>query len=288
MNILHRANLLGLSGMLALAGLAGIAPAAHACSFADHFAGCPTLISAGGPGQVAVNMNPPNYFAPGATVRVEALTPNFASVLATGYPTVNSCGQLSENVADCNSGYWRMDVDNYKGTVWMMADLLPDATHPAPNPYESLGGVVTVGPLATLSAFAEGPATGSPGQPLLCSVTASGSGFPPGQKVDLKAYDNNGHQQGPTVTVQADGSPTGNFNSVAGPSFTYTGPGSVVAHPQFVGQDVVQTLNLCGSGAMPITGTGGGGGGGGTITGGSGGTTGGASGGFRNGGHAAE
>ena len=139
MNLLLRAKLLTLGGVLAPSGLGAIAPAAHACSFGDP-AGCPTLYSVGGPDQVAVNI-PPGYFAPGATVRVEALTPGFASVLATGYTTVNACGQLSENVADCNSGYWRMDVDHYNGPVWMMADLVPDATHPPANPYEPLGGV---------------------------------------------------------------------------------------------------------------------------------------------------
>jgi hypothetical protein len=288
MKLLLRAKLLTLSGVLALGGLTAVAaPAALACSNSDANPPCPPLNITGGPGQVVVG-SPDNVFWPGATVRIEALdSPGLQQVRATDMVIVDPCGHLSLDSTVCNSGPYRLDVNNYVGAVQIMADQFAAAatkTHPAFPAIVGVAGQGSVAPLSTLTAYAQGPA----GVPPQCGVEVFGNGFglpgpsatQGGQQVDVQVFDNMGNQQGQTQTVQVYSG--GKIAVTSGLNFSYTGPGQVKATPRIVGQPVSVNLNLCS--AMPIPS---GGGGGGTI---SGGSTGGSGGGgiTHTGGHAAE
>jgi hypothetical protein len=262
MNLLLRAKLLTLSGVLALAGLsAGVAPAALACSMsADGTSNenppCPPLKFISGPGQVDIGAPDNSPFSPGASVRLEALTPGFGQVLATEWVTVDPCGHFGTESTDCNNSYARLDVDKYVGTVWIMADQYGDATHPYLLGME--GGISSVAQLSALSANATGPVLSGPGtlHPV-CAVSVSGSGFGipatatfSGQSIQVQILD----AQGNPVPVDASNTTTttlgvdtnGNIN--AGINIDYNGPGQVVATPITVGQPVkTGIVNLCGS-----------------------------------------
>jgi hypothetical protein len=162
MNLLLRAKLLTLSGVLTLGGIGAVPAAVNAAVACGHdaYPACPPLSTFGGPGQVSVG-NQFNEFTPGATVRLEVLTPGFASVLTTQYVTVDTCGFIAPQASGCGGGgLIRMNVGDYVGPVIVMADQGSPISITVP-------GESNVYPLATIKASA----VSSFGPQSTCQVT---------------------------------------------------------------------------------------------------------------------
>ena len=233
MNLVHRAKLLALSGVLALGGLGVVAPAVHA-------APPPQLYPLGGPGQVTIEDN--GGFTPGATVRLEALTPDLTRVLVTQYFTVSVCGNISTAPTLCyGPNYPRLSVNNYVGDVQIMAD------ESASNNYlGTFGGRTHVYALSTISANAVGVLSGPGPLHPVCSVYVSGSNFQAttGQMVLVRLFDSKWNQLAWTnATAGSDGSLSATLTPQ---SWTRGDLGHVTADPYLVGQPAtVNNVQLC-------------------------------------------
>ena len=134
-----------LSAAVAAGALAGLTVAA-----APAYAAGPHVSALGGPGEVMITGG---GFTPGATVRLEALTPTLSKVLSTIYVTADGAGNISE-WAGSEYAYLN-DFRGYTGDVYVAADGAPGPTawaythvYPAPtldanNPAPYCNGVVT-------------------------------------------------------------------------------------------------------------------------------------------------
>jgi len=116
-----RPKRLMLSGVLALGTLGGFTVAAPLA-----YAGSPQITALGGPGEIMVTGR---GFTPGATVRLEALTPGL-NVLRKLYVTADSGGNISEFPSAGPSGeYAYLDrLGPYVGDAFVAADGAPGPT----------------------------------------------------------------------------------------------------------------------------------------------------------------
>jgi hypothetical protein len=170
-----------LSGALTLGALAGLTVATPA------YAGSPQIYAAGGPGDVSVAGS---GFTPGATVRLEALTPGL-SVLRTIYVTADGGGDIG------GGGVYITSLS--PGDVWVAADGAPGPTAWAQT---------SVSPFPTLQA-------NSMGCPYPGGVSVSGDYVPPGVttvRVELIAA-NSSWQLGSVVDTETAPVRNGSFGT---------------------------------------------------------------------------
>jgi hypothetical protein len=164
MKLIRNSKLILLSAVLALGGLAfaaTAAPAAHAA--------CTTSFFAYGQGGGVKAYG--TCFNPYATVRVELMTNDISTVLATTYVTADSSGSFATLLST-----------NYVGNVYVSAD----GSHPGtiPGRVGTLWGHTYVYPAPYLEAWEE-IAVGEK------FLDTTGSGFIPGGLVKVCAWDSN-------------------------------------------------------------------------------------------------
>ena len=165
MKLMRNSKLLLLSAVVALGGLAfaaTAAPAAHAA--------CTTSFFAEGQGGGVKAFG--SCFNPYATVRVEIMTTDLSTVLATTYVTADSSGNFATLLST-----------NYVGNVYVPAD----GPHPGtiPGRVGTLWGHTYVYPAPYLQAWED--VVGGTEKVL----ATEGSGFTPGGVVKVCAFDGN-------------------------------------------------------------------------------------------------
>jgi hypothetical protein len=210
----------------------------------------------GGPAQVAVGGN---FWTPGATIKIEVINPlvpasgqeQIVNTPETTFLTANSCGQIGNPPNDsCNGPLARVSVPDYVGHALVQVEQCgASCGDAAAQPMGPVVQEVDVLPAAQLLAASEGPARFSPGQPLLCGVSISGSGFgttPAGQTVQVRLRDTHFNDLAPAQTLTVDSA--GNIGiDASGFSFPPTaGVATVTAIPSVVGYSDTASVTLCG------------------------------------------
>jgi hypothetical protein len=266
MNLLLRAKLLTLSGVLALGGLASVAPSVV-------HAGGPSIVAYGGPAQVMVAGT---GFTPGATIEMDVINPlvpsaggpaQIVNVPDSRFIIADPCGVTGVGLQNRPCGqdaFVHLPVPDFTGKVEVSVEqcgaACGDPTRTVIGPVVT---VVTVLPPAQLQGQIGGPSAG--GAPLPCGVSVEGSGFginfngaPAQQDVQVwitgapvpadQLVPNvlNREQLMPPVTMQTDAA--GNIQNLSAFSLNFIPVGATLTALPGIGEPVSITLTgTCGS-----------------------------------------
>jgi hypothetical protein len=248
MNLLLRAKLLTLSGVLALAGLGvAAAPAVHAGS-------PPQIYPIEGPGEITIEDN--GGFTPGATGRLEAMTPDRSTVLETLDVKVNNCGNLiaSYDSPNCPASplYLQFYSANFPGYSQPSSAYVGDVLIVADGDLGNVTAQTRIDPMPTLTAQLAGVANGVGG----CQgpVYPFGENFHPGAQVQLTLHADDNLRGGTvldskTVTVDQNGRIGDIPGGVPLDPHGYQGAVGVHAHEEPVwvaNADIFPILQVCG------------------------------------------